>query len=63
MAQNGQEDVPRAIDLLGIGRRGLCQRFINRFVKANHVVKVVLVGALDAFYPQANDAGSQVAKL
>ncbi|MNF62822.1 hypothetical protein D3C84_445080 [compost metagenome] len=40
MAENSQEDIPRMIDLFGIGRRGFGKGFIDGFVETDHVLEV-----------------------
>ena len=40
MAENSQEDIPRMIDLFGIGRRGFGKGFIDGFIETDHVLEV-----------------------
>ena len=63
MAEDGEEDIPRAIDLLGVGRRGFGQGFVDGFVEADHVLEIGQLWRFQVIDPQADHASAQVAEL
>ena len=63
MAQNRQKDIPRTVDLLGIGRGGFGQGLINGLIEPDHVLEMHCLRRFEAGDPQADHAGAQVPEL